>query len=149
MAPVLISLNAELELVDIAGTKRIRLENLYSGDGVNPRNISDTAIIKAIILPLTRGYKAIFKKLRQRQSLEFTSLTTSVSVDNTNKVKLALGGVDPKVVVVDGTINDDKEILIAKCIKGARTVNNDMFGRDYRRQMIKVYLQDSFNELGL
>lgn len=149
MAPVLISLNAELELVDIAGTKRIRLENLYSGDGINPRNINATTIIKAIILPRTRGYKAIFKKLRQRKSLEFTSLTTAVSVDNTNKVKLALGGVDPKVVVVEGTIDDDKEILIAKCVKGARTVNNDMFTRNYRRQMIKVYLKDSFKELGL
>jgi CO/xanthine dehydrogenase FAD-binding subunit len=115
---------------------------------VKPRSISDTAIITAIVLPLARGFKAEFKKLRQRQSLEFTSLTTAVAVDNTNKVKIALGGVDPKVVVVEGTTDDDKDELISRCIKGARAVNNDMFTRDYRREMISVYLSNSFKELG-
>ena len=148
MAPVLISFDAELELIDTGGRKRIKLEDLYSGDGVSPRKISDTAIITDILLPVSRDFKAIFKKLRLRKSLEFTSLTSAVSVDNTNKVKIALGGVDPKVVVVKGTISDDKEVLISKCIKGARTVNTDMFSRTYRREMIKVYLTNSFKELG-
>ena len=149
LAPVLISFAAELALVDVAGHSRIKLEDLYTGDGVNPRNISKTAIITAIILPLSRDFKAIFKKLRQRQSLEFTSLTTAVAVDNTNKVKIAVGGVDPKVVVVEGTAGDDKAALIARCLKGARAVNNDMFSRDYRRSMIENYLTGSFRQLGI
>ena len=148
MAPVLISFDAELDLIDAQGHKRMKLEDLYSGDGVNPRKISDTAIITAILLPVSRDFKAKFKKLRQRKSLEFTSLTTAVSVDNTNKVKIALGGVDPKVVVVEGSIDDDKNELISKSIKRARAINNDMSTRTYRREMIKVYLTNSFKELG-
>jgi 4-hydroxybenzoyl-CoA reductase subunit beta len=148
MAPLLISLDAELELFDADDSKTIKLADLYTGDGVNPRNISETAIISAILVPLTREFKVVFKKLRERQSLEFTSLTTAVAIDNTRKLKIALGGVDPKVVVVEGNIEDDKAALIAKCIKGARAVNNDMFTRDYRREMIKVYLTNSFKELG-
>jgi len=149
LAPVLISFDAELDLIDSQGHKRIKLEDLYSGDGVNPRKISDTAIITTILLPLSRDFKATFKKLRQRKSLEFTSLTTAVSIDNTDRVKIALGGVDPKVVVVEGTTDDDKEVFISKCIKGARAINNDMFTRTYRREMIKVYLTSSFLELGI
>jgi len=149
MAPVLISFDAELDLMDTGGNKRIKLEDLYSGDGVKPRNMSQTAIISGILLPLSRDFKAVFKKLRQRQSLEFTSLTTVVSVDEANKVKIALGGVDPKIVVVEGAVGDDKEKLISKCIKGARAVDNDMFTRTYRREMINVFLTNSFRELGI
>lgn len=148
MAPLLISIDAELELTDIESSKTIKLEDLYTGDGVKPRSISETAIISGILVPLGRGFKVIFNKLRQRQSLEFTSLTTAVSVDKGGKVKIALGGVDPKVVVVEGNIKDDREALMTKCIKGARAVDNDMFTRDYRREMIKVYLTNSFKELG-
>jgi 4-hydroxybenzoyl-CoA reductase subunit beta len=149
MAPALISLDAEIELYDIGGNTKIKLEDLYTGDGVQPRNISETAIITSILLPQSRAFKTVFKKLRQRKSLEFTSLTTAVSTDNNGKVKIALGGVDPKVVVVEGTINDNKDELIKRCIKGSRAVNNDMFTRDYRRKMIKVYLEKAFIELGL
>jgi 4-hydroxybenzoyl-CoA reductase subunit beta len=149
MAPLLISIDAEIDLFDVGGSKTIKLEDLYTGDGVKPRNIAETAIISGILVPLTREFRVVFKKLRERQSLEFTSLTTAVAVDDTGKLKIAMGGVDPKVVVVEGTIEDDKEALIAKCIKGARAVNNDMFTRDYRREMIKVYLTNSFKELNL
>jgi 4-hydroxybenzoyl-CoA reductase subunit beta len=148
MAPLLISLNAELTLIDSEGQKRIKLEDLYTGDGVNPRSINDTAIITAVLLPLSRDFRAIFKKLRQRESLEFTSLTTAVSVDNENNVKIALGGVDPKVVVLEGTIDDDPEEFISRSIKGARAINNDMYTRNYRREMIKIYLTNSFKDLG-
>jgi len=148
MAPLLISIDAELELNDTDGSQRMKLEDLYTGDGVKPRNIGDTEIIKAILIPMKRDFNVAFKKLRQRQSLEFTSLTTSVSVDKTNKVKIALGGVDPKVVVIEGVTNDNKKELIKKSIKGARAVDNDMFTRDYRREMIRLYLTNSFKELG-
>lgn len=147
MAPSLISFDAEVEMTDVESSKKIKLENLYSGDGVNPRNIDEATIITSIIIPLNKEYKAVFKKLRQRKSLEFTSLTTSVSVDKDGKVKIALGGVDPKVVVVEGATKDDRSLLIKKCIKGARAVNNDMYTRNYRRQMIEVYLTKSFDEL--
>jgi len=148
LAPVLICFGAELELIDSQGIKRMNLEDLYTGDGVNPRSIDDATIITAVLLPVHKDFKAIFKKLRQRKSMEFTSLTTAVSLDNKDNVKLALGGVDPKVVVVEGRINDDKEELILRCIKGARAVDNDMYSRNYRREMIKVYLANSFRELG-
>lgn len=149
MAPYLISIDAELEIVGSNGIQRITLDNLYTGDGVHPRSIDDKSIITSILIPLNRGFKSVFKKLRQRQSLEFTSLTTAVSVDKSNQVKIALGGVDPKVVVVNGSAESDKQELIKKSIKGARAVDNDMFSRNYRRQMIKVYLENSFDAFGL
>ncbi|MCB9363395.1 MAG: FAD binding domain-containing protein [Flavobacteriales bacterium] len=146
-APALIAMDAEIEVVDIDGNQRIKLEDIYTGDGVTPRNLSETAILTAIFLPLNRGFKTDFHKLRERESLEFTSLTSAVAIDSTGKLKIALAGVDPKPVVVEGTITDDKTALIKQAVKGSRAVDNDMYSRKYRREMISVYLNRSFDKL--
>lgn len=146
-APALIAMDAEIEIIDIDETKRVKLEDIYTGDGVTPRNLSETAIVTAIFLPLNREFKTTFYKLRERESLEFTSLTSAVAIDNIGKLKIALAGVDPKPVVVEGTINNDKAALIKQAIKGARAVDNDMYSRKYRREMISVFLNRSFEKL--
>ncbi len=146
-APALIAMDAEIELVDENGKSTMKLEDIYTGDGVTPRNLSETAILTAILLPLNRGFKTDYHKLRERESLEFTSLTSAIAVDQNGKLKIALSGVDPKAVVVEGTTDDDKADLIKKAIKGARAIDNDMYSRKYRREMISVFLKRSFEKL--
>jgi len=148
-APALIAMDAEVDIIDIEGIKRVKLEDIYTGDGVVTKNLSETAILTAILLPLGREFKTDFHKLRERESLEFTSLTSAVAIDNDGKLKIALSGVDPKAVVVEGTINDDKSTLIKKSVKGSRAVDNDMYSRKYRREMIRVYLNRSFKKLDI
>lgn len=103
-APALIAMDAVIELTDIEKISRVKLESIYTGDGVTPRNLSETAILTAILLPLNREFKTDFQKLRERESLEFTSLTCAVAADKNGKLKIALSGVDPKAVVVEGTV---------------------------------------------
>lgn len=146
-APVLISMDAQIEVADMDGIKTIPLESIYTGDGITPRNLSKTALIKSIVLPLNRNFKCDFRKLRPREAVDFTSLTTSVAIDNKGKVKIVIGGVDPKPVVIEGTIDDDKNELIKKAIKKARIVDNDVYSREYRKAMIPVFLNGSFDEL--
>jgi len=148
-APALIAMDAEIELIDINSISRVKLESIYTGDGVNPINLSETAILTGIFLPLYREFKTDFYKLRERESLEFTSLTSAVAIDKNGKLKIALSGVDPKVVVVEGTVNDNKKELIKKAVKGARAIENDMYSRKYRREMIDVYLNRSFKTLNI
>lgn len=146
-APALISMDAMVEVVDRAGVRRIKLEDIYTGDGLRPRNLDKTALVLAILLPLEQQFRSVFKKLRQRESLEFSSLTTAVSVNRYGKVKMALGGVDPKPVVVEGTLESDRAELIKQALKKARAVDNDMYTRNYRREMIAVFLNRSFDAL--
>ena len=146
-APVLISMDAQLEITDETGTKIIPLESIYTGDGINPRSLSKTAIIKNIILPLDRSFKTAFRKLRPREAVDFTSLTTAVTIDNSGTIKIVLGGVDPKPVVITGSVKDDKDKLIKEAIKKSRIVDNDYYSRSYRKEMIPVFLNQSFEEL--
>ncbi len=148
-APALIAMDAEIEYIDFSGVHRQKLESIYSGDGVKPRNLPEEAIVTGIYLPLGREFKTAFYKLRERESLEFTSLTSAVAIDKSGKIKIALSGVDPKPVVVEGKVTDDKQELIKKTIKGSRAVDNDMYSRKYRREMISVYLNRSFEKLEL
>ena len=146
-APALISLDAEIEVLKSDGAKRIRLEEIYSCDGVNPRKLNNSDIITSIYIPIGMNYKSVFKKLRQRESLEFTSLTSAVTVNKDKKLKIAIAGVDSGPLVFEGTIESNKEEIIKYFLKKARSVENDMYSREYRRDMLRVYLEKSFKDL--
>ena len=146
-APVLISVGAKLELCDIVGTSIVDLETIYTGDGIEPRNIPVTTIIKNIILPLNHEYKIVFKKLRPREAVDFTSLTTVVSLNENGDIKIVVGGVDPKPVIVEGSVNGNTEDYIKKALSKSRMVDNDYYSRKYRRDMMRLFLEQSFEEL--
>lgn len=148
-APALIAMDAQVEIVDINGSKKMKLEDIYSGDGVKPRNLSETAIVTAILLPLNRNFKTAFYKLRERESIDFTSLTSAVALDNKGTLKIALSGVDPKIVVFESNTSIDKVSLINKLTKQARAIEIDMYSRKYRKKMIGVFLKRSFKALGV
>ncbi|MEI6576262.1 MAG: FAD binding domain-containing protein [Bacteroidota bacterium] len=148
-AVALISLFANIEVMDSRGKTIIPLENIYSGDGVNPRLLSQDSLIVAIHLPLNESIRAVYKKLRKRETLDFTSLTTSVSIDDTGKIRIVLGGVHTKPVIVDGFMGDDLESLTSQAISNTRLVDNDTYSKSYRKEMIPVFLKRSFKQLGL
>lgn len=147
MAVALISLDATVEVLEKDGGYEVPLEEIYTGDGVNPRLPGSAALVKAIGIPLGRGFRSVFKKLRRRKSLEFSSLTSVVTTDRDGHIRIVLGGVDPRPVLVEGTTDDDRAALIHKAVKKARIVNNDTYPRLYRKEMTGVYLNKSFEEL--
>lgn len=139
-APAFIALGGSIEYQIGNETKQVPLESIYTGDGVKPRNIPYNAIVKALLVPVKK-HRAFFAKLRERESLEFTSLTCCLVRDEQDNLRIALAGVDPKPVVIEGKISDSIDDLISKAVKGARTVDNDMYSRKYRREMIGVYIR--------
>ncbi len=146
-APALISMDALIEIIDQGNERKIKLEDIYTGEGVHPRNLDKTTIIKSILLPLNQDFHSVFKKLRQRESMDFTSLTSVVSVNKNGEIKIVLGGVDPKPVVVEGTSKSDREELIKQALKRSRAIDNEMFSRNYRREMIRVFISKSIDEI--
>ena len=146
-APVLISMNAQIEIIDNDGITTRWLEDIYSGEGVNPRNLKNTSIITGILLPLNRNFRVVFNKLRERQSLDFTSLTSSVSIDNSGKIRIVLAGVDPGPVIVEGTVDTGADVFIKEALKKARSIDNEMLSRKYRREMIRIFISNSIHEL--
>lgn len=148
-APALISMDAMIEIVSPQGQQTVKLEDIFTGNGIHPRKLDKNSIVRSILLPLNENFYSVFKKLRQRESMDFTSLTSVVSINHNGKLKIVLSGVDPKPVVVEGNKNSDPEELIKEALKKSRAIDNEMFSRNYRRQMMRVFLLRSFEELGL
>ncbi len=148
-AAALISMDAYAEIITHEGPSNLKLEDLYTGDGIQPRNIKAGTVIKAIHLPINNSSRTVFKKLRLRKSLDFTSLSTSVTLKSDSLLKIVLCGVDPGPVVLNKRADDNKDDIIATALKKSRIVDNDVFSRGYRREMIRVFLRRSFTELGI
>jgi 4-hydroxybenzoyl-CoA reductase subunit beta len=147
MAVALISLQASMEWVDENGSSTVSLESIYSGDGVNPRRLSKTAIIKSIFIPLDGDTWSVYKKLRKRETLDFTSLTMAISINKAGRIRIVLGGVHAKPVIAEGRKGDDMEKLISQAVSSTRVIDNDTYSRAYRREMIGVFLNRGLNEL--
>lgn len=142
-------MGALIEIMDAQGTKLVKLEDIFTGDGIQPRNLNPLSLIMAIHLPLQQSFRAVFQKLRQRESMDFTSLTAVVSIDANDKIMIVLGGVDPRPVVVEGDMHSDKADLIKQAIKKSRAIDNEMFSRTYRREMIRVFMRKAYAQLGI
>lgn len=147
LAPCLIALGATATLHGPSGERTLPVEDLYTGDGVKPTILEPGDLLTAVHVPLDDRRRTVFRKLRQRAALEFTSLTTAVSLDRAGKLTVVLGGVDPRPVVVHGMLADGREALVKKALKGARSVDNDMLSRNYRRDMITTHLNESIDQL--
>ncbi len=147
IAPALVCLNAKVVLADHDSENTIPLEELYSGDGVNSKKIKNDTFLKFILLPLNQNYRASFRKLRQRKTLEFTSLTLAVSIDENENINIAISGVAPAPVVVKTKNGETFDSIYKEVNKKAKIINNDFFDREYRKIMLKTYLSECFKEL--
>jgi len=148
-AVALISLNACVELSDFSGASIKPLESIFTGNGISARGISPEAIIKAIHIPLNHGIRSVYKKLRKRETLDFTSLTTAVTVDKAGNIRIVLGGVHAKPLIVDGKAGDDLQVMITDAVSRSRVIDNDTYSRKYRKDIITVFLERSLKELQL
>ena len=146
-APVLISAGAKLELCNTDSNSVVDLQKIYTGDGIKPRNLPETAILKSIILPIGKEVRIVFKKLRPREAVDFTSLTTAVSLNKNGEIKIVIGGVDPKPVVIEGVVDGKIEDYVRIALSRSRVVDNDYYSRKYRREMMQLFLEQSFEEL--
>ncbi len=146
-APVFISLNAMAETEGPGGKTIVPLEEIYTGNGLNPRNFPENSMLCAILLPLKENKINLFRKLRPRLAVDFTSLTVALSVNREGDIKIVLGGVDPGPVIIEGKFAGSKEEIIKNAVKKARIVNNDYYPREYRKEMIGVFLTEMFGEI--
>ncbi len=147
-APVLIALEARLVIRDAGGDREMALENLYTGDGIRPHHLEPGAIVQHILVPVSAPRRCSFLKLRPRESVDFTSLTTAVSVSGSGNVRLVVGGADPMPVVVTGTAEEASRLL-KRAMKKPRVVDNDIYTRRYRKDMIGVFLRRGLEAVGL
>ncbi len=148
LAPALIALEAKITIQRSGATETVPLIEIYAPDGLRPhRKLGDGAIITKVELD-RRPRRTWFRKLRTRASLDFTSFTMAAAVDDSDNVRVCLGGVGPAPVLLEGALAGlSLTALQRQARRRCNTIDNDHLPLKYRRAMMDEYLAQWWGEI--
>lgn len=142
LAPALVVLGGEISIQFADTTTTIPLIDIYTSDGIAPHQHISGGIITGLTIEAKPAH-SWFRKLRLRESVDFTSLTIAATVMDDNIGRVCLSGVSMAPVVIEASIKEQPlEFWIKQALKLCKTVDNDLMPRSYRRQMISVFIED-------
>jgi 4-hydroxybenzoyl-CoA reductase subunit beta len=151
--PALLCLNAEVEIANANGTRRISLRDFYTGQGDNCRKLQANELVTRIFLPAsTAGYRGIYRKLRVRGSIDYPLAGVAVAMKRANghieDARIAITAVNPAPMLIPGAsellsgkVSDEAlaEILGDLAARTAKPLTTSALTPEYRREMIRVF----------
>jgi 4-hydroxybenzoyl-CoA reductase subunit beta len=156
--PALLCLNAEIEIASARGTRRLALQDFYTGLGDNYRNLQPNEIVTRVFLPAaSSGYRGVYRKLRVRGSIDYPLAGVAVvmkrssngnSVGHVADVRIGITAVNPAPLLVKGA----SDLLAGKALTDslaeavgdlaariAKPLTTSALTPEYRREMIRVF----------
>jgi 4-hydroxybenzoyl-CoA reductase subunit beta len=151
--PALLCLNAEIEIAGPSGTRRIPLQEFYTGDGQNYRKLLPNELVTRIFLPAeSADYRGVYRKLRVRGSIDYPLAGVAVVMKRSNghvaDARIAMTAVNPAPVLVQRV----REMLIGRAVdealaeaagvlaaRAAKPLTTSALTPEYRREMIRVF----------
>jgi len=157
VAPALISLGAEIEIVGDKGGRRLAVEDLFTGNGLKPLSLDNGEIICAIIVPpRPSGFGWGYHKSARRGGLEFAmavmAVTLHVAADRNTctDARIVIGAVRERPVravaaerALTGTTLDNASVAaaVATAIEEMKPLPHHGFTKSYIVDNVRVYLR--------
>ncbi len=156
MAPVLISLDAQMKIVGPDGERSSPLKKLYTQNGKKPISLRKGEILKEVYIPPSSG-KTLYLKWRLRDSLEFpiVSLAFHIEKDGDGKIQKArilFSGVGSGPVealeaekMLKAGYFDDRMIekVSDQAIKEISPMRTSIYSPAYKRKMAGILLRQA------
>jgi 4-hydroxybenzoyl-CoA reductase subunit beta len=150
LAPALIALDAELEIVAASGARRaLPLAELYREDGAGHLALLPGEIVAALRLPApAAGTRAGYAKARPRGAVDFplagVAMALALEDGRVTRLRVALTGTNSRPFALAGTEAlcgraPDGEALARLVRKQAGPMRTTVTAADYRRQVAAVY----------
>jgi 4-hydroxybenzoyl-CoA reductase subunit beta len=151
--PALLCLNAEIEIASAGGTRRVPLQDFYTGLGENYRKLQPNELVTRVFLPAsTADYRGVYRKLRVRGSIDYPLAGVAVVIKRTNgqvaDARIGITAVNPAPLLVKGA----GELLLGKAVTAAlaeavgdlaastaKPLTTSALTPEYRREMIRVF----------
>jgi xanthine dehydrogenase YagS FAD-binding subunit len=153
LAPVLISLDAEISMATPKKEKTIPLADFFTLPKVNVRQeniLNSNEVLKEIKIPLAKTEeKSSYHKFKERRAWDFTvvsvALKANVSRSVFKDIKIVLGGVAPipwRLEKVEKTIKGKKvtEDLLRKAVREALKDAKPLKENEYKKELLEVVL---------
>ncbi|HEY6372876.1 MAG TPA: FAD binding domain-containing protein [Candidatus Sulfotelmatobacter sp.] len=151
--PALLCLNAEIEVAGASGTRRISLNDFYTGLGDNYRKLQPNELVTRVFLPASSAdYRGVYRKLRVRGSIDYPLAGVAVVMKRSNghvaDAQIGITAVNPAPLLVKGA----SELLAGKAVdqalaeaagdlaaKISKPLTTSALTPEYRREMIRVF----------
>lgn len=160
-APALLALDAEIEIVGTAGTRRIPLRDFYKNDGMDRIALRRGELVTAVHVPARMaGLRGAYHKLRVRDSIDYplAGVAVSMNVDASGvcrDARVALTAVNPAPVLLPqiaelfvgrkwSTELVDEAARVA--IRTGKPLTTSASTPVYRRDMVKLFTRRALEE---
>lgn len=160
LAPALLALDAEIELVATRGSRRIPLSDLYRDDGASHLTIARDEVLARVLVP--PGFESLmsgYRKARIRGAMDFplagVACALAVRGGVLSTLRVALTGTNSRPIVLAGTdallgrpVGADTLSSLAKLVqKQVSPMRTTATASNYRRQVASVLAQRLLREL--
>ena len=149
LAPALLVLDAEVELLGPAGLRRMPLRAFYRDDGLAWLALAPDELLVAVRIPLASGWQSAYDKVRVRESMDFPLVGVAVALRRQGnaiaELRVALTGVSsrPEVVGLEGVagqpLNETIQAILTRQVNVAtKAMGTTLVDVPYRRHMAPV-----------
>jgi 4-hydroxybenzoyl-CoA reductase subunit beta len=156
--PALLCLNAEIEIASAHGTRRIPLQEFYTGLGDDYRKLQPNELVTRVFLPTSSaGYRGVYRKLRVRGSIDYPLAGVAVVMKRSSNgdsdgpiadARIGITAVNPAPLLVKGAgdLLTGKNLTeaLAEAVgdlaaRTAKPLTTSALTPEYRREMIRVF----------
>lgn len=156
LAPVLLSLGAEIKIASANGERVIPLAEFFTGRGERPNILKpDEILIEVQIPPSGQGASGAYEKLRVREGMEFPMVGVAVMVKKEihgkiEQAKLVLGAIGSSPIEVSHAkpllegkkpTEDLLQSISKEAMDRVHPVENLAMNANYRRKMVGVLVK--------
>lgn len=161
LAPMLIALSAQVILSKRGESRKIPLENLYSGKGKAPLTMGKDELLEGVVLPPPdKKMNCRYEKLRLRQAIDYPLVGVAVCVSLSGDKKTCRSGrlvmtsvgsgpviADDNDLMKDAKINKEWiDALSESAYNAAKPVPNVLTPPAYRKRMARVLTRRALNK---
>ena len=160
-APALLTLEAEIEIAGIDGTRRMAVREFYKNDGMDRIALRRGEIVTAVHVPTRMaGLRGAYHKLRVRDSIDYplAGVAVAMNVDESGvcrDARVALTAVNPAPVLLPQVAEllrgkEWSEELAAEAgqiaIRTGKPLTTSASTPVYRREMVKLFTRRALEE---
>lgn len=160
-APALLTLEADLEIAGMSGTRRMPLRDFYKNDGIDRIALGRGEILTAVHVPARMaGLRGAYRKLRVRDSIDYPLAGVAVAMDVDasgicRNVRVALTAVNPAPILVRQAgewlvgkkWNEEAAERVAHAaIQTGKPLTTSASTPVYRREMVKLFTRRALEE---
>ncbi|MBK7768258.1 MAG: 4-hydroxybenzoyl-CoA reductase subunit beta [Sulfuritalea sp.] len=150
VAPALLALDAEVQVLGPQGSRRLSLADFYRDDGMAWLSLAADELLVSVRIPLTDGWVSAYEKLQVRGAIDFPLTGVAVALrregDLVGDLRVACTGVSSRPELIGGLealagkpFDDAALALVEKQIKrGTQPMETTVINVSYRRRVTPV-----------